>query len=130
MSDGAFVMIVDDDEDVREVGTIVFESQGYRVAAARDGLEAMEMLERRGGADVILLDLMMPRMDGEQFLKALRASDKAYIPVVLLSGHNGASEIARELSADAMLRKPVDLDILLKTVRELIAPRNRPTIAR
>ena len=116
----ASVMIVDDDDDIREIGTLVLESEGYRVAAARDGLDAMDMLERSPAPGVILLDLMMPRMDGEQFLKALRSSDKAHIPVVLMSGHNEASEIARVLSADALLRKPVDLDILLKTVRKLI----------
>jgi chemosensory pili system protein ChpA (sensor histidine kinase/response regulator) len=117
------VMIVDDDEDIREIGTLVLESYGYRVSAAKDGLDALEMLERSDSPCVILLDLMMPRMDGEQFLKALRASDKAHIPVALMSGHSEASKIASELSADSLLRKPFDLDILLKTVRELIAHR-------
>jgi len=65
----------------------------------------------------------MPRMNGEQFLEALRASDKPDIPVVLMSGHSEAPEIARKLSADALLRKPIDMDILLDTVRGLIASR-------
>jgi CheY-like chemotaxis protein len=114
-------MIVDDDDDIRELGTLILQSKGYRVAAARDGLDALEILERIGGAGLILLDLMMPRMDGEQFLKRLRASDKAHIPVVLMSGHSAASEIARKVGADALLCKPVDLDILLKTVRKFLA---------
>ena len=126
MTTGASVMIVDDDEDIREMGTLVLESQGYQVAAAKDGLDALEMLERNGRPSLILLDLMMPRMDGEQFLKTLRARDQAQIPIVLMSGHSGASEIARELSADALLCKPVDMDILLKTVRELIVSRRSP----
>ena len=126
MNSATSVMIVDDDDDIREIGTLVLESHGFRVAAAKDGLDALEMLESNGSPCVILLDLMMPRMDGEQFLKALRASDKAHIPVVLMSGHSEASHIASELSADALLRKPVDLDILLKTVGELIERRRPP----
>jgi chemosensory pili system protein ChpA (sensor histidine kinase/response regulator) len=116
-------MIVDDDDDIRELGTIILQSHGYRVAAARDGLEALQKLQRQR-VGLILLDLMMPRMDGEQFLKALRASDRADIPVVLMSGHHEASEIARKLEAAALLPKPVDIDVLLKTVHQLIAPRN------
>jgi len=127
MNGAASVMIVDDDEDIREIGTLVLESHGYRVAAAKDGLDALEMLESNGSPCVILLDLMMPRMDGEQFLKALRASDKGHIPVVLMSGHSEASDMARELLADALLCKPVDLDVLLKTVGELIQ-RRRPQL--
>jgi chemosensory pili system protein ChpA (sensor histidine kinase/response regulator) len=126
MNAAASVMIVDDDEDIREIGRLVLESYGYRVAAAKDGIDALEMLEQNVGPCVILLDLMMPRMDGEHFLKALRASDKADIPVVLMSGHSEASEIAHELSVDALLRKPVDLEILLKTVGELITRRPTP----
>jgi DNA-binding response OmpR family regulator len=119
----AAVMIVDDDDDIRELGTIILQSHGYRVAAARDGLDALQKLQRQS-VGLILLDLMMPRMDGEQFLKALRASDRADIPVVLMSGHHEASEIARKLEAAALLPKPVDIDVLLKTVHKLIAPRN------
>jgi CheY-like chemotaxis protein len=124
MNGDSTVMIVDDDDDIREIGTIVLESHGYRVDAAKDGLDALEKLERHR-AGLILLDLMMPRMDGEQFLKALRASGKADIPVVLMSGHSEAADIARKLSTDGLLRKPVDMDILLRTVRDFVAPRKK-----
>jgi CheY-like chemotaxis protein len=116
MSTDSSVMIVDDDEDIREIETIVLESHGYKVTAAKDGVDALQILKRKH-VELILLDLMMPRMDGEQFLKALRASENADIPVVLMSGHSEASEIARKLSANGILRKPVDVDVLLKTVR-------------
>jgi chemosensory pili system protein ChpA (sensor histidine kinase/response regulator) len=117
------VMIVDDDEDIREVGKLVLESYGYRVSTAKDGLDALETLEREGGAGVILLDVVMPRMDGEQFLSVLRASDKAHIPVVIMSGNKRASEMARELSADGLLRKPIDPDNLLEIVRRFVQDR-------
>ena len=121
MNAQASVLIVEDDDDIREMGTIVLESHGYHVAAAKDGLDALQMLERQG-VGLILLDLMMPRMDGEQFLRALRASDKADIPVIIMSGHGEAAEIARRLSANGLLGKPVDVEVLLKTVRRWVPP--------
>ena len=124
----ASVMLVDDDEDVIEIGTIVLESHGFRVCAAKDGLDALQMLEQEE-PQLILLDLMMPRMNGEEFLKELRAGNKHNIPVVLMSGHSEALAIARVLSVDAVLCKPVDLDALVKTVGDLIAKRNHPPSA-
>lgn len=119
MNDGLAVLIVDDDEDIRDIGALALESNGYRVATAKDGLDAMETL-KRNGIGVILLDLMMPRMDGEQFLRALRAGANARIPVIIMTGDTTALEVARELSADALVQKPVDVDVLLKTIRSLI----------
>jgi CheY-like chemotaxis protein len=118
MNPDTAVMIVDDDEDVIEIGTLVLEAAGFRVVAAGDGVDALEILEREEPL-LILLDLMMPIMDGEQFLQALRARNITHIPVILMSGYSGALEIAHEFSTAALLRKPVDMDVLLKTVRDV-----------
>lgn len=123
MNDRAdLVMVVDDDEDVREVTQLVFEAAGYRVRTASDGLSAWRELCRGEKPRRILLDLMMPQMDGEQFLRNLRSSSMANIPVVIMSGHGSAQEKARELQADGCLTKPFDLDQLLATVRRFTAP--------
>jgi CheY-like chemotaxis protein len=113
----ASVMIVDDDEDIREIAKLLLESEGHHVATAADGLDAWQQLEGGESPSLILLDLMMPRMDGEQFLHALRASPRAGIPVVIMSGHNAASVKARELTANGCLTKPIELEELLEAVR-------------
>ncbi len=111
------LMIVDDDEDIREMGKLLLEAEGYRVTTAPDGLDAWRQLEAGESPSLILLDLMMPRMDGEQFLHTLRASARASIPVVIMSGHTAASVVARDLSANGCLTKPLELEDLLETVR-------------
>jgi CheY-like chemotaxis protein len=116
---GAPLLVVDDDEDIREMVAMLLASAGYRVITARDGLDAMAQLQRDGRIALIVLDLMMPRMDGEQFLLTLRAGKHAHIPVVIMSGHGAAWEKARELCANGCLTKPVDLDDLMETVARL-----------
>jgi CheY-like chemotaxis protein len=110
----AMVLLVEDDVDVREAVTDTLEDAGYRVIAARHGQEALEVL-RNGGPRpcLILLDLMMPVMDGWQF-RDLQSKDPelADIPVVALSAHGGL----HALGAADHLRKPVQLRALMDVV--------------
>src|SRR5215467_5460683 len=76
------ILVVDDDEDIRELLKIFLEADGYQVRLAADGLEAWQHLENGSGPALILLDLMMPRMDGEQFLRKIRCSNFAGTPVI------------------------------------------------
>jgi CheY-like chemotaxis protein len=115
------IMVVEDDEDIRDMLRLVLESCGYRVEMAPDGLAGWEHLAADHVPSLIILDLMMPRMNGEQFLRKLRASPQASIPVVIMSGQPGATQTARDLEADAAITKPVDLDDLLSTVERLVA---------
>lgn len=112
------LLFVDDDHDIRETVSLVLGSAGYAVLTAADGREALEVL--RGGARprVILLDLMMPGMNGWQF-RAEQAQDPALstIPVVVMSGHAQAEEEARALGISAGLKKPIDLELLLGIVK-------------
>jgi CheY-like chemotaxis protein len=117
---GALIMVVDDDEDVREITQILFEAVGYRVRAAEDGLEAWREICLGERPALILLDLMMPGMDGEQFIRTLRESPMLDIPVVVISGHSAAREKARQLGANDCLTKPIDLDELLALVRRFV----------
>jgi CheY-like chemotaxis protein len=129
MEASASLMVVDDDEDIREMAKLVLESEGHCVATAADGLEAWQRLEAGESPSLILLDLMMPRMDGEQFLHALRASARASIPVVIMSGHNAASVKARELDANDCLTKPIELDDLLEMVGRFVRAESPSTPA-
>jgi DNA-binding response OmpR family regulator len=114
----AAILIVEDDADIRELIKIFLEADGFQVSLAADGLDAFEELEAGPRPALILLDLMMPRMDGEQFMKQMRTSCYADIPVVIMSGHTAAEKKAQELNAAFCLLKPVEVDELLKTVRQ------------
>jgi CheY-like chemotaxis protein len=121
MPPGASVLVVDDDADVREMLRMVLEGGGYQVATAKDGADALDHLNGGDLVGLILLDLMMPVLDGEQFLRAHRSSVRSDIPVVIVSGHGDARDIARTLGANGYLRKPVELDELLLTVGRFMA---------
>ena len=112
------VLLVDDDERVRDALVALLEGQGYAVAAAADGGEALALL--RGGGfrpGLIILDLMMPVMDGWEFRAAqLEDADLASIPVVVFSAHHAARQAAGTLGAVTALAKPLDVDELLRVV--------------
>jgi CheY-like chemotaxis protein len=116
------ILVVDDDEDIRRLVCLILASEGYEAIPASDGLEALRLLHERERPSLILLDIMMPRMDGEALVAVLNMSpDLRTIPVVIMSGHNDAQEKSRTCSARGCLVKPVDVDDLLTTVHELSA---------
>jgi DNA-binding response OmpR family regulator len=112
------ILVIDDDEDIRAVLEVVLEAQGCRVETAVDGIDALERLRAGSRPSVILLDMMMPRLDGEGLMRAMQDDPRlAGIPVVVMSGHRAARDKAAGLEAAAWLVKPVDLEQLLATVR-------------
>ncbi len=118
------VLVIEDDGDILDVVTLFLEGEGYDVVRARHGLEALERLRSRPPPpDVILLDLMMPVMDGWQFCHERRRDGRlASIPVVLLTANGEAEKMARKLGAEGALRKPLDLDALLGAVARFAPP--------
>ena len=112
------VLVIDDDDGIRVALAEILELVGYQVAAAADGQEAADLLAVGLAPSAIVLDLMMPRMDGWTFLASLRA-DVRYrdIPVVVTS--SVATE--RPPGADACLQKPFDVAQLEREVRRLCA---------
>ncbi len=112
------VLIVEDDVDVREMMRELFEDEGYRVAVAIDGRDALDIIDRIGRPNVILLDLNMPRMSGGDFLEAARRKrpDLARVPVVVITGY--AQMMFSVSPVERMLTKPVDLHALLGIVRQ------------
>ena len=107
------VLVVEDDPELLLSLSEVIESEGYNVACARHGLEALGRL--RGGVrpSVILLDLMMPIMNGWQFRYEQRQdSDLSKIPVVVVSAKSDSQQHAAWLEADGYISKPIDLDLL------------------
>ncbi len=117
------ILVVDDDQDIRETLSLVLELNGYEVIAGVDGLDALDKVRKGPRPAAILVDIMMPRMNGIDFVKALRRDAAlSQIPVVVLSGDTAARRAATALSAQACLTKPVDVSQLLDTVKGVLAP--------
>ncbi len=112
------VLVVDDDPDILETTRFVLESAGYRVSTAANGNEALILLHDEAAPCVILLDLMMPVMNGWEF-RAEQALDPglAGIPVIVVTGAGRAAPKAASLGAACLLQKPVDLTTLLSKVQ-------------
>ncbi len=110
------VLIVEDDADLREMMAQLLTLEGYAAATAANGQEALEYLHSGRRPDVILLDLMMPVMDGWEFRRRQRGEEQlSELPVVVLSALDQGR--ARDIGANAVLKKPLDFDRLLELVR-------------
>lgn len=115
MHHGKTILIVEDDESIRESLQQLLELEGYTVFTANNGKDALTHLGANGKPSLILLDLMMPVMDGWEFLKAHHADPKiADIPVVVTSAVPGA---ANNVKATGFIKKPIEIEPLLKTVQ-------------
>ena len=112
------VLIVEDDHDIRVTLQEFLEVEGYLVFSAANGRQGLELLGRIQPPGVVLLDFMMPLMNGQEFLRA-KGEDPALarIPVVMIS----ASKEAAAMPADAFLPKPISLEILLQVVTRFCA---------
>ena len=110
------ILVVEDDEDSREFLATFLRAQGYLVTTAANGEEALTKA-RQKHPRLILLDLMMPGMDGFAFRAAqLRSPEVANIPVILISGLEDDTQIARRLGPMAEVPKPINIDRLLEQV--------------
>jgi CheY-like chemotaxis protein len=113
------ILVVEDDTSIRELIVELLESEGYSVASAINGLEGIKHLEAKGNPDLILIDLMMPVMDGYTFRNEQLKNDVwANIPTVVMSAEANAKEKMKNFNITAFLSKPVELDTILKTVAQ------------
>jgi len=113
---GGRILVVDDEPMVRSTLGRVLTDEGYVVDAAVDGHDALA-LARVARPDAILLDLMMPGMNGRQFLRAVRADPEfVHIPVVIMTAVHGLEVNLSTFGADAVVEKPFDVDDLLNKV--------------
>jgi CheY-like chemotaxis protein len=111
------ILIVDDEGSIRDMLRLFLSHNGYTVAEAANGAEALELLRQAPQLpDLILLDLMMPVMSGVEF-RELQREDAALarIPVVVISAAENLQDKAPQLQADAYLAKPIDFSELLAT---------------
>jgi DNA-binding response OmpR family regulator len=110
------ILIVEDDADLREMMAQLLTLEGFRAETVANGRDALDYLERGDCPDLILLDLMMPVMDGWEFRRRQRAHPEyAQVPVVVLSALDQVR--AADLGGPTFLKKPLDFDLLLDLVR-------------
>ncbi|MDQ1683089.1 MAG: hypothetical protein QOG52_2248 [Frankiaceae bacterium] len=119
----ARVLVVDDDDVIRQLITVNLELEGFEVFTAVDGQDALDQVPAVR-PHLITLDVMMPRMDGWQAAEMLRGNpDTASIKLVLLSARAQENDIRRgvQIGVDAYLTKPFDPDELIDTINQLLA---------
>lgn len=114
------ILIVEDDPDSRQFLTTMLEFTGHDVVTASNGMEAFNVA-RACHPCLIVLDLMMPIMTGEEFRKVQVADPSIKdIPVVVVSAHHEAKKIAKRMKVAGCVTKPVDFDALAKFVKKLV----------
>jgi DNA-binding response OmpR family regulator len=122
------VLVVEDDDALRKVLELRLQLEGFDVCAARDGQAGLEALDDFR-PDVVITDLMMPRVDGFAFCRRARDRDGwAWLPIIVLTARQKDGEIEKllELGDITFMTKPFDAPLLTRTLRELTARRGTP----
>ncbi|MGE3609301.1 MAG: response regulator [Bacteriovoracaceae bacterium] len=110
------ILIVEDDPSIRDMLTFLLESENYQVFQASNGKEALALLSKSLSPSLILLDLMMPIMNGWQFYQSIKMVDQLKsIPIVVMSAYD-----PENLQVEAHLQKPSSVDDILNTVKKFI----------
>lgn len=108
------ILVVEDDQDIRLAMVEVLETEGYHTESATNGLEALELLHKIPKPCLVMLDMMMPIMNGREFLdKVMQDAVLAPIPILIVSAVADKTDTKGSVG---FLKKPVDLDVVLKIV--------------
>ncbi len=116
------ILVVDDEPDVASLLTLLLKSQGYEVASAADGQEALEKA-RSGKPDLILLDVMLPKLDGYKVARMLKFDENfRHIPIIMLTAkiQEKDKQTGLEMGADAYVSKPFNTPQLLDLVKDTL----------
>lgn len=115
------ILVVDDDDIILGSVAFVLADEGYAVAMATNGQEALEQIEKQPPR-LILLDMRMPIMDGWAFAAAYREHPGPHAPIIVMTAAHDSRSRAAEINADGYIAKPFDLNRLLDLVRRYAAP--------
>lgn len=116
-SDLRSILIVEDDENIQFTVGLLLEGEGYQVASAWNGLEALEYLKSHPLPRLILLDMTMPVMDGWAFAGHLRRQYDHRVPVLVMTAAADAAQRARDIGAEGWVSKPFSIEFLLSSVK-------------
>ncbi len=116
------ILIVDDEADIRIELAEYLEYEGYHVNAMGDGLKALEKFEA-ASADLVIADIKMPKLDGHEFLRRLRALDPR-VPVIVITGHYSVTDLKKvtELEVTDIIKKPFRLEEISQKLSRLLKP--------
>lgn len=123
----AKVLVVEDEQSLREALVFFLEKEGHAVAVAVDGEEAIEAFEK-SGADIILLDLMLPKIDGNQVCKKIRQSSN--VPIIMLTAKDSEIDkiVGLEIGADDYITKPYSTRELLARIKAVLRRQAEPPV--
>ncbi len=116
------ILIIEDESDLVETVSLRLEANDYEVISAGDGLEGLEKAKKEN-PDLIILDLMLPKMDGYKVCRLLKFDEKyKNIPIIIFTARADESdkEIAKDVRADVYITKPFDAHVLLEKIRQLL----------
>jgi DNA-binding response OmpR family regulator len=123
------VLVVDDEPTIRELIAEALRESGYEVDTAAHGAEALDLMHRNP-PDAIVLDLMMPRLDGHGFVQLMRLNPRfASVPIVLVTATYGAAKVAESIGVRACVTKPFELDELVAVVHGILSESPRAPVA-
>jgi CheY-like chemotaxis protein len=114
------VLVVDDDPALVGMVELLLDSEGYQVTTAEEGQQALDEIARKM-PDLILLDMLMPGMDGWEFAREFHTKYDHRVPIVVLTAAENARQRAQEIDAEGYLGKPFEIDDLVKVVQEHLA---------
>jgi len=118
------ILVVDDEEEIRSLLCSFLEGQGYQVVLASDGNEALDLVETEN-AQVVILDIKLPGLNGIEVCKRLKAQEKTRsIPVIIITGFGDNKLLALDVGADDFVNKPFDMADLLIRVKSALRIRH------
>ncbi|MBQ7237146.1 MAG: response regulator transcription factor [Clostridia bacterium] len=114
------ILVVDDDKNIRKLMTVVLESEGFTVISASDGEKALDIMDKET-IDMVIVDIMMPNIDGYEFTKSVRETN-AKLPIIMVSAKQLAEDRKKGFVAgiDDFMVKPIDTEELVLHVRALL----------
>lgn len=115
------ILIVEDEMDILLSLETILESENFKVLIAKDGLEALEVLNNHKMPNLILLDMKMPRMNGWEFAAAFKENFKTRSPILVMTAAADAQQRAKDINATDWIEKPFNLDNLLEKIQKCIS---------
>lgn len=122
------ILIIEDDEDLHLIYRLYLQGESYKILQARNGKEGLEMIERER-PDLIILDMIMPVMDGEEFIQKLRFEKKEYdLPVIIASVNDKIPpHLLEKGKIQTVLKKPFPIEVLLREIERILKSAQLPT---